>query len=268
MSVNLTALQKMELDELDGLFEDFGMESDGEAIDSLPTARKRFEIKGLDSLNWAMRKIAALNAAKQEVDSVKKNEIARIDNWYASETKKHNDNIKYFELIISEYADNKRAGDAKYKGESTPYGKVSFGKQQAEWKYPDEDKVIEFLEGKEELKPLVKTVKEITNKSDVKKAFEIMKNVFVRDGEMVEMVMSFTEDGCPEGLQYCGRMVELRDSNGAMHTEGQIYDTSTGEVAEDVAFVEIGVFYKNVLVEGVEVNERPDKIKIVPDVHA
>lgn len=272
MSDKLTALQKVELNELDGLFADFGMEPDGKDFETgefMPTeeAKQRFKVDNLDTLNWAMRKIAALKAAKLEVEGVKKNEVARIENWYAAATKKHDDNIKFFEFIISEYAASKKAVDGKYKGESTPYGKVSFGKQQDEWKYPNEDRVIEFLEGKEELKPLVKTVKEITNKAEVKKHFEIMKNVFVRDGEMVEMAMSFTEDGCPEGLQYCGRMVDVGEGD-ETRTEGQIYDTSTGEVTEDVTFVEIGVFYKNVLVEGVEVNERPDKIKIVPEVHA
>ncbi|NGQ95042.1 hypothetical protein G3578_07565 [Brevibacillus sp. SYP-B805] len=111
----------------------------------LPEAevKQRFKIDGLDSLNWALRKLAALDAKLLDARELAAKEKARIQEWLDKEKRSIEDSRQFFMMLIEEYAREQRAKDPKWKA-STPYGKVTFRKQQPKWNY-DEQKALESV---------------------------------------------------------------------------------------------------------------------------
>ncbi|MGK5511745.1 host-nuclease inhibitor Gam family protein [Brevibacillus formosus] len=106
--------------------------------------KERFKIDGLDSLNWALRKLAALDTQHLDLRELANKEKARIQEWLDKETRAIEESREFFSMLIEEYAREQRARDPKWKA-STPYGKVSFRKQQPKWEY-DEKKALEVVE--------------------------------------------------------------------------------------------------------------------------
>lgn len=130
----MNALARMELDELQ------------ELIFQLPEeeVKQRFSIKDLDSLNWTFRKLAALELKRKEYEALAKKEYDRIKAWEEKMLKDIEEHKQFLTMHIEEYARKQRAADPKWKI-STPYGKVSFRKQQPKWSY-DEQKALESVE--------------------------------------------------------------------------------------------------------------------------
>ncbi|TPG86851.1 hypothetical protein EEL32_12115 [Brevibacillus laterosporus] len=133
--MNLSALQTYELNEV----EDMRFELSEEE------AKQRFRVHDLDSLNWVLRKISALDSEILEKQSLANKEKMRVTDWLNRETKTIEDNRVFFSQLIEEYAREQRAVDPKWKA-STPYGKVSFRKQQPKWDYVDEKAAIESIQ--------------------------------------------------------------------------------------------------------------------------
>lgn len=106
--------------------------------------KERFKIDGLDSLNWALRKLAALDTQHLDLRELANKEKARIQEWLDKETRAIEESRQFFSMLIEEYAREQRSRDPKWKA-STPYGKVSFRKQQPKWEY-DEKKALEVVE--------------------------------------------------------------------------------------------------------------------------
>ena len=152
----MNALQQQELDELETLSEE---------------TKQRFQITDLNSLNWTLRKLAALDVQEKEVSELATAEIERIQAWQTSRVNAIQNSRDYLESLIAEYARTQREVDPKWKAK-TPYGKVGYRKQQPEWDYWDEKQIIESLEEggyddliKVEKKPI---------KTELKKRFTIV----------------------------------------------------------------------------------------------
>lgn len=130
----MNALMNMELDELQ------------EITFQLPEAevKQRFRITDLDSLNWTLRKLAALEAKRKEHEALAKKEYERIRAWEEKVSKDIDDHKQFLTMLIEDFARSQRAADPKWKV-STPYGKVTFRKQQPKWTY-DEQKALESVE--------------------------------------------------------------------------------------------------------------------------
>jgi hypothetical protein len=139
--------------------------------------RERFKIETVDQANWALRKLAAIQSKRDEIERLAKAEIDRIYKWLESETQRLDEDKTYFEYLLNEYAARERAKDPEWKKVSTPYGVIKYRKQQPKWTY-DEKKLLESLKsiGRTDLI----RVKEEPNKTEIKKA------LVVKDGTVID----------------------------------------------------------------------------------
>jgi len=166
----MDVLFEMELQEIDEIMEESQQE------------KERFKIETLEAANWALRKLAAINAEEKKINNLKDKEISRIENWAKDELDKLSNSRQFFEGLLTEYFIKQRELDPKFKI-STPYGKVTARKQQPKWNY-DEDKVVNWLLQND--KELVR-VKYEPDKNGIKKKYKIVgTNVVTDDGEIVE----------------------------------------------------------------------------------
>lgn len=108
---------------------------------------ERFKITDLASMNWALRKLTALNKNLGEERLLADMEVQRIQKWYAKQVEANQNSANFLEGLIKEYATQQRVIDPKWKSK-TPYGLVSFRKQQPKWEYDDES-LKKYLVGSE-----------------------------------------------------------------------------------------------------------------------
>ena len=166
----MDALLEMELQEVDEIMEESQRE------------KERFKIETLEAANWALRKLAAINAEEKKINDLKEKEIRRIENWAKDELDKLSNSRQFFESLLIEYFMREREKDPRFKI-SSPYGKVTARKQQPKWHY-DEAKLIEWL--KENNKDLLR-VKYEPDKNEIKRVYKVVgTNVVTEDGEIVE----------------------------------------------------------------------------------
>ncbi|MDC0763460.1 host-nuclease inhibitor Gam family protein [Brevibacillus sp. AG] len=164
----MNPMQALELDELQEM----------EFQTSPEEVRQRFKITDLDSLNWALRKIAALDAQLAEKNELAAKEKARIDKWLHKESKSIQQSKEFLEGLITIFAHEQRSKDPKWKSESTPYGKVSLRKMPAKWDY-NEELALETVQS-------AGMDKFIRIKTELDKAI-LKKSVVVRDdGQVVD----------------------------------------------------------------------------------
>lgn len=260
---NLNSFQQMELDELHDLFEILGIDPDSTdflASEMPEEVQQRFKINDIDGLNWALRKMAALKALQTKHDELRDAEIARVQEWHVKLSRGNQQSIEFFNRLVQQYAAECRAVDPKYKGEKTPYGKVGFRKQQPEWSYQDEAATVSFLEAND-YNGLVKVDKKISSKTDFKKAFDVKANVFVKDGEVVDVATEIVEVGDVaryRGIQFIAERV------------GDVLRvvTNEAEIVDDVQFMNMAAIDRmtDKVVPGVAVYERPDAIDVKTEV--
>src|SRR5699024_12366452 len=94
--------------------------------------------------------------------------------WAKQENESHKDSIDYFQSLLAEYAMNHKEDDPKLKTISLPNGKLQFRKQRPKWEYKD-DVLVKSLKNAG-MDNLIR-VKEQPNKSDIKKAVEIVDEI-------------------------------------------------------------------------------------------
>jgi phage host-nuclease inhibitor protein Gam len=100
--------------------------------------------------------------------------------------------------MAADYARRQREENPKYKGEKTPYGKISFRKQQTEWKYTDEAALVQYLEDNGHVE-LVRTKKEPI-KTELKKMLLVTETGAVVDPTTGEIVPSVTATERPDAV--------------------------------------------------------------------
>lgn len=146
--------------------------------------QQKFEITDLSSLTWVLRKLAAIEAKKTDVNQVADKEIERIEAYRHKELETMQHSETFFHGLINDYAIKRRMEDPKYKKDVTPYGSISYRKQQPKWNY-DNDSVIAFLK-ENDYSDLLR-VKEEPIKTDIKKRFRVNEDgqVFDENGQAV-----------------------------------------------------------------------------------
>lgn len=170
-------LQQIELDEI----EEF-IQSEYSTEEIKAEIKQRFQITDLNSLNWALRKLSALDTQQKEIAELRSAEIGRIEQWFQSQTSGIERSREFFEYLISEYAQAQREVDPKWKAK-TPYGAVGFRKQQPEWVYAEDDSLTKYLIGSEWEKNYTRTKIE-PNKAEIKKS-QIFK---AQNGKLINTV--------------------------------------------------------------------------------
>lgn len=159
-------------------------------------AKQRFQVKDLASLNWAMRKLTAIEAKKRELRAMIDGEKERLEMFLERETSGLTDSENFFKFLVSEYASRKRDEDPKFKGEKTPFGKIGFRKVPDKWLY-DEDVLVSYLE-QNQYNELIRTKKEPV-KTEIKKMFKVNNDGRVFD-ENGQEVAGITVEAQPEIL--------------------------------------------------------------------
>ena len=104
-----------------------------------------FNIDSLDKLNWAFRKVSAINEKVKDIKNLAEAERMRIDEWEKKELKCHNESLSYFNYKISEYHDYILSIDPKAKSIKTPYGVSKSVTTKASPIKSDESSLLEYL---------------------------------------------------------------------------------------------------------------------------
>lgn len=160
-------LDELELDQLE----------DMETREGTDEQRKeRFKITDLSSLNWAFRKLTTLGKSHAEEFMVAQEELTRIQDWFKKQDESYQTSRQFLEGLIGEYAGQQRVIDPKWR-QKTPYGLVSFRKQQPKWDYGDEEALVDYMESNG-LENMVQT-----KKTPIKG--ELKKTLYVHDGKAV-----------------------------------------------------------------------------------
>jgi hypothetical protein len=241
-----------------------------------PEVAGRFKIKNADQVTWALRKLSALKAKRQDTEELAKHELDRIEQWKQRQLKGVEQSTAFFEMLLAEYMVERRGVNPKYKGETTPYGRLTFRKQQPAWKYEDEQAIVNFLDS-HGYDHHVKHVSTIGNKTEFKKDFMIVRNVFVRwqytaatdsgeqlllDGKIIEFAASVEPEDGEEKIQARGMSLICPDITRPEH----VMDCETAELAEGIEFLAVAVVDdNNVVVPGVTIEDKPDAIDVKPE---
>ncbi|KYC64717.1 host-nuclease inhibitor Gam family protein [Heyndrickxia coagulans] len=107
--------------------------------------RQHFEITGLDSLNWAFRKLSAFKAKEAEITELAKKERERIDFWEAEQKKSIQGDMEFFENLIQRYHAQRLAENPKAKTLSTPFGKSKSRTSKPAPEKQDENKLLKYV---------------------------------------------------------------------------------------------------------------------------
>lgn len=171
----MNMLEEVELDELNELLS---------TDESTEEVRKRFQITDLSSMNWALRKLSALEKDHDEDTDLLNSEYHRIAKWYDKQSNSYQNSKQFLEGLIGEYAKVQRAEDPKWK-QKTPFGAVSFRKQQPEWNYEGE-KTLDYFLHSEWVETCVRVKREL-NKTKINETFKVVGNslIAIDTGEII-----------------------------------------------------------------------------------
>lgn len=111
--------------------------------------RKVFVITDLNGLNWAFRKMSAIQAKQNEVKQLAQAERDRIDKWEKKECAAFEDDLAFFAHKITEYHASVLAEDSKAKSIKTPYGIAKSTTSKAAPEKVDESALIEYAKTNE-----------------------------------------------------------------------------------------------------------------------
>lgn len=144
--------------------------------------QKGFRITGIDSLNWAFRKLSALKAKEAEIINLAKAEKERIEHWEATEKASLNYDIEFFESLINAYHAEVLNEDPKAKTLSTPYGKSKSRTSKAQPDKADEATILKYIEENQ----MTEYIKPTLNWADFKKSLTIAGDKIVdENGQIV-----------------------------------------------------------------------------------
>ncbi|WP_096201921.1 host-nuclease inhibitor Gam family protein [Bacillus sp. FJAT-45350] len=165
----MNPLQQAEMQEIEAI--DFTDQEQASEI------KERFKIESLDQLNWAFRKISAIEAQKKEIQKLAQAEMERITAWEESELKGIQGSMDFFTFLIHEYHQKQLEENPKQKTIATPYGKSKARSSKEAPEASDKHKLLEHIKSA----GLTEYIKEEANWGDFKKELQIIE----RDGVKV-----------------------------------------------------------------------------------
>ena len=102
--------------------------------------KETFKVTDLKSATWCMEKIRDINNKINEKEEIANEIISRAEEdirkakeWLKEETEEHNNDKNYLELLLTQYYQNEKRIDKKFKLK-TPFGVVTSRKNQ-KWNY-------------------------------------------------------------------------------------------------------------------------------------
>lgn len=128
--------------------------------------KEQFVIDTPEKADWALKKLQEIKRQRLEVDKRADKEIKPIEDWRKKEIGKLSDSEIYFTMLLTEYANNNRDKDNKFRF-SSPYGKI-YTRNSVDWSYDDE-KLIEEYKNTDVVKS-----KLTLNKNELKKRVELI----------------------------------------------------------------------------------------------
>lgn len=145
------------------------------------TERQQFVITDLNGLNWAFRKMAAIQAKVNEVKALADAERERINEWEKEECEGYESDLTFFQHKISEYHAQMLAQDPKNnKSIKTPYGVAKSITSKAAPEKVDEQALVEYAKVNDI--PVVEVeIKEKLKWAELKKTLSVIEH----NGELV-----------------------------------------------------------------------------------
>lgn len=128
--------------------------------------KEQFVIDTPEKADWALKKLQEIKRQQLEVDKRADKEIKPIEDWRKKEIGKLSDSEIYFTMLLTEYANNNRDKDNKFRF-SSPYGKI-YTRNSVDWSY-DDKKLIEEYKNTDVVKS-----KLTLNKNELKKRVELI----------------------------------------------------------------------------------------------
>ncbi|WZX99595.1 host-nuclease inhibitor Gam family protein [Bacillus sp. FSL W7-1360] len=146
-----------------------------ESIDFIHTEeeKERFKITDQAQLNWAFRKLAALNDKKRGVEELAKQETERINEWKQAELAPVDKSIEDFTALVQDYHSRTLRDDPKAKTLATPHGKCKSTTRKPTPVAADKDKLLEHVKASG-MTDFVK-IKEEVKWADLKKELNVVK---------------------------------------------------------------------------------------------
>lgn len=128
--------------------------------------KEQFVIDTPEKADWALKKLQEIKRQQLEVDKRADEQIKPVEDWRKKELGKLSDSEVYFTMLLTEYADNNRDKDNKFRF-SSPYGKI-YTRKTKKWTY-NEQKVIDEYKNT----GVVQNVPKL-NKNELKKRVEFI----------------------------------------------------------------------------------------------
>jgi hypothetical protein len=157
-----------------------------EIKERIEESQERFIITDDAKADWALEKLRELKGLKREKEELAEKRKIMIDSWLEEESSKVDNDIEFFEGLLTEYAMKLKEKNKDLKTHSLPFGKLKFRKQNAKWNY-DEEKLLKFLKvvGIDAIK-----VKEQIDKQALKNMVKVVGNKVIHPetGEIIEGV--------------------------------------------------------------------------------
>lgn len=147
--------------------------------------KPEFKIETIEQATWAFRKLAAMDAADDQINRSADYDIKQTENWRQKELANNQSSREYFQkLLFDYYCEN--AGHNKKFEIKTPYGYVKKYKGRKTWNY-DDDTLLKSLKAND-AKEFI-NVQETVNKSELKKATQVVNGkVATADGAILDGV--------------------------------------------------------------------------------
>lgn len=145
--------------------------------------KQKFRITDLGSADWVLRRRQEVLDRLEKETEYAKTEVQKYQNFINNQEKAANEQIAYFDFLISEYLQEQKAVDPKYKL-VTAVGQANFRNSKS-WRYED-DEVMNFLKENKMEEFIRVKVTESINKVDLKKALKVTNGMTItEDGEVV-----------------------------------------------------------------------------------
>jgi len=118
-----------------GELEDYIDESIGTFTDE---PKPKFTVSNLEQADWAVRKIARIEAEREDAKAAAQTMITKITSWLEEEEQKATKNREYFDSLLEDYHRRMLIEDPKKKTIKLPNGKLKLYKQRRRWSYNEE----------------------------------------------------------------------------------------------------------------------------------
>lgn len=142
-----------------------------------------FKITDLSSADWVLRKRKEVLDRLEKETEYAKAEVQKYQNFINNQEKAANEQIAYFDFLITEYLEAQKEVDPKFKL-ITAVGQANFRNSKS-WRYED-DEVMSFLKENKMDEFIRVKVTESLNKTELKKALKVVDGKAVtEDGEIM-----------------------------------------------------------------------------------